>query len=112
MRITKTEITPFINNPLYIEFRDDPYLYSLNYAQPSFHEHPELQLTFILEGYGKRIIGNKVTRFEPGDMVFIGSNIPHIWLSDPIFYEKGSVLRSKVITVYICLLYTSDAADE
>lgn len=101
MRLLQTEITPYINNSLFLDFRDQPYLSSLNNAQASFHKHPELQLTFILEGFGKRIIGNEVAQFEPGDMVFIGSNVPHIWLSDPVFYEEGSSLRSKVITVYI-----------
>ncbi|WP_341837335.1 AraC family transcriptional regulator [Chitinophaga pollutisoli] len=101
MRLLQTEITPFINNSLYLDFRDQPFLSSLNNEQASFHKHPELQLTFILEGFGKRIIGNEVAPFEPGDMVFIGSNVPHIWLSDPVFYEEGSNLRSKVITVYI-----------
>lgn len=101
MKIVQTEITPFINNPLYVEFKEQPYLSSLNNREAFFHEHPELQLTFILEGFGKRIIGNKISRFEPWDMVFIGSNVPHIWLSDPVFYEEGSMLLSKVITVYI-----------
>lgn len=101
MRLLQTEITPFINHSLYWDFRDQPFLSSLNNEQASFHKHPELQLTFILEGFGKRIIGNEVAPFEPGDMVFIGSNVPHIWLSDPVFYEEGSSLRSKVITVYI-----------
>jgi AraC-like DNA-binding protein len=80
---------------------EHPYVSSLNNGQAFFHEHPELQLTFILEGFGKRIIGNEVARFEPLDMVFIGSHVPHIWLSDPVFYEKGSELLSRVITVYI-----------
>ena len=101
MKILQTEITPFVNNPLHLELSEYPYVSSLNNGQSFFHEHPELQLTFILEGFGKRIIGNEVTRFESLDMVFIGSHVPHIWLSDPVFYEKGSGLLSKVITVYI-----------
>lgn len=101
MKILQTEITPFVNNPLHLELSEHPYVSSLNNGQAFFHEHPELQLTFILEGFGKRIIGNDVAPFEPMDMVFIGSHVPHIWLSDPIFYENRSGLLSKVITVYI-----------
>lgn len=102
MKAVHTEIGQFIKNPLYVELQDEPYLTSAYYPQASsYHAHPELQLTFILEGFGKRIIGNKVSEFEPGDMVFIGSNVPHIWISDPVFYEEGSILRSKAITVYI-----------
>jgi AraC-like DNA-binding protein len=101
VKILQTEIAPFVNNPLHLELSEHPYVSSLNNGQAFFHEHPELQLTFILEGYGKRIIGNQIAPFESMDMVFIGSHVPHVWQSDPVFYEKGSSLQSKVITVYI-----------
>jgi len=101
MKIIRTEIRPLINNCIYLDYREQHFLSSFSQSSASFHQHPELQLTFILEGYGKRIIGNKINRFEPGDMVFIGSNVPHIWLSDAAFYDEESGLRSKVITVYI-----------
>lgn len=101
MKLLQTEITPFINKSLHIEFRDQAYLYSPLHGRPCYHSHPELELVFIIEGYGKRIIGNNVSFYEPGDMVFIGSNVPHLWLSDPIFYEKDSNLHSKVIIMYI-----------
>lgn len=101
MKLVQTQITPFVNNFLHIEMRDQPYLYSPHHGRPSFHAHPELELTFIVEGYGKRIIGNKVAPYEAGDMVFVGSGVPHIWLSDPAFYQPDSILRSKVIVTYI-----------
>lgn len=100
MRLLHTEITPFINDFLHVDFRHQSYLASPFHKQPSFHAHPELELVFILEGYGKRIIGNKMEAFEAGDMVFIGSNVPHIWLSDKVFYEQDSHLESKVIVTY------------
>lgn len=101
MRLLKTEITPLINDVLHIDVRDQVFLWSPYHTQPSFHAHPELELVFVLEGFGKRIIGNKMEPFEAGDMVFVGSNVPHLWLSDPVFYEEGSSLRSKVIVTYI-----------
>ncbi|RFS20059.1 AraC family transcriptional regulator [Chitinophaga silvatica] len=101
MRVLKTEITPLTNEILHIDVRDQMFLWSPYHTQPCFHSHPELELVFILEGFGKRIIGNKIEPFEAGDMVFVGSNVPHLWLSDPAFYEEGSELRSKVIVTYI-----------
>jgi len=101
MRLLKTEITPLINDVMHIDLREQPFLSSPYHTQPSFHAHPELELVFILEGFGKRIIGNKIEPFESGDMVFIGSNVPHLWLSDPVFYEENSTLQSKVIVTYI-----------
>ena len=101
MRLLKTEITPLINDVMHIDLREQRFLWSPFHTQPSFHSHPELELVFILEGFGKRIIGNKIEPFESGDMVFIGSNVPHLWLSDPVFYDENSTLQSKVIVTYI-----------
>jgi AraC-like DNA-binding protein len=101
MKLLHTQITPFINNSLHVELRDQPYLFSPIHGQPCFHSHPELELVYIMEGYGKRIIGNNVSNFKAGDMVFIGSDVPHIWLSDHDFYKKDSSLRSRVLIMYI-----------
>jgi AraC-like DNA-binding protein/mannose-6-phosphate isomerase-like protein (cupin superfamily) len=100
MRLLKMESTPLINDLMKIELRSQPFLSSPFHSQPSFHTHPEFELVFVIEGFGKRIIGDMVEPFEAGDMVFIGSKVPHLWLSDPVFYEKNSILESKVIVTY------------
>lgn len=100
MRLLHTEITPLVNEFLCIELRDQLFLQSPYYSQPVFHAHPELELVMILEGYGTRIIGDTVEPFEAGDMVFIGSNVPHVWLSDEVFYKENSKLHSRVIVTY------------
>jgi AraC-like DNA-binding protein len=94
------ESMPLIDDLMKIELRSQPFLASPLHQQPSFHTHPELELVFVLEGFGKRIVGNRVEPFEAGDMVFIGSKVPHLWLSDPVFYEKDSTLQSRVIVTY------------
>lgn len=100
MRLLQTEITPLINAPLHIDTREQPFLWSPFHTKPSFHSHPEMELVFVEKGYGKRVIGNKIESFEAGDMVFIGSNVPHVWLSDPAFYERTTPMKSKVIVTY------------
>jgi len=44
-----------------------------------YHFHPELELTLIIAGEGKRFIGNQITDFRPGDLVLLGENLPHCW---------------------------------
>ena len=47
----------------------------------TWHYHQEFELSFITEGSGKRIVGDSVESFHPGDLIFIGPRIPHVWIS-------------------------------
>lgn len=94
MKIEKTKITSHQNSSISVISRED------SFFQSPFHSHPELELVYIKESFGKRIVGNSVTQFVPGDMVFLGSNIPHVWLNDEIYYQEISTLKAKAIVVY------------
>lgn len=64
--------------------------------QPTFdigwHVHPELQLSLFLSGRGYRIVGDHIASLEPGDLVLVGANLPHIWHHD----EVGGKPRARV----------------
>ncbi len=44
-----------------------------------YHFHPELELTFIVKGGGKRYVGSHMNEYAAGDLVLLGSNLPHCW---------------------------------
>jgi len=44
-----------------------------------YHFHPEMELTFILQGKGKRYTGATMDDYFPGDLVLLGPNLPHCW---------------------------------
>jgi AraC-like DNA-binding protein len=61
--------------------------------------HPEIELLYIVNGSGTRFVGDSVTRFDSGDLVMIGPNVPHLWYSDERFREGNSNLITEVIYI-------------
>lgn len=94
MKALQTEITNLLHTYVAVIERDEPYFNS------PFHYHPELELVYVKKSSGKRIIGDKLDTFTDGDMVFIGSNLPHVWLNDEIYYKGLSHLHAQAIVVY------------
>jgi AraC-like DNA-binding protein len=42
-----------------------------------YHFHPEYEIVCVLNGSGSRHVGNNFSRYEEGDLVFLGPNLPH-----------------------------------
>lgn len=42
-----------------------------------WHFHPEIELVYVNGGTGKRQIGSHISYFRDGDLILIGSNLPH-----------------------------------
>ncbi|NDP21094.1 MAG: AraC family transcriptional regulator [Paludibacter sp.] len=56
-----------------------------NFEECTWHYHDNYEISFITEGSGKRIVADSIEEFQPGDLVFIGKNIPHVWIADKDF---------------------------
>ena len=46
-----------------------------------WHHHPEYELTLTLNSRGQRFIGDHVDEYDDGDLVLVGPNLPHTWVS-------------------------------
>ena len=53
-----------------------------NLEKISWHYHNNFEISFITEGSGRRIVGDSIEEFQPGDLAFIGCNLPHVWIAD------------------------------
>jgi AraC-like DNA-binding protein len=64
-----------------------------------WHFHPELELVLVLKSEGKRFVGDSINNFGPGDLVLLGSNIPHWYRNDAAYYEVNSELEAASIVI-------------
>jgi AraC-like DNA-binding protein/mannose-6-phosphate isomerase-like protein (cupin superfamily) len=51
-----------------------------------WHYHPEYEIVYMPTGSGQRRVGTNVSRYDAGELVFIGPNLPHLNFS---YGKKG-----------------------
>ncbi len=56
-----------------------------------WHQHPECEITLVLRGGAERWVGDRVEGLVPGDLVFLGSNLPHDYRADRRRRHKSAV---------------------
>lgn len=49
-----------------------------------FHQHEEIQVSLIAEGKGTLIVGDTINYYSKGDVLVIGSNLPHVFKSEAV----------------------------
>ncbi len=67
---------------------------------PNWHFHSEFQLFLVVKGTGTRFIGDHVSPFRKGDLVFTGPNLPHLWQSDHEYFNTEQLLMTEGIVIY------------
>lgn len=90
MRVIMNERLPISkSSPLNVRLFD----YS-HFSYP-LHFHSEYEIIYIKEGTGTRFLGNSITKFAGGDILLIGSNLPHFMKSDEEYHRNNPDLRVK-----------------
>ena len=67
---------------------------------PNWHFHSEYQLFTVMKGTGTRFIGDHVEPFRPGDLVLTGPNLPHLWRSDPEYFDGDKERLTEGVVIY------------
>ena len=69
-----------------------------NLESLKWHYHDYYEISFIIEGTGKRFVADSMDDFYPGDLVFVAPNIPHTWVVDK---EQVTTNARKLEMVYL-----------
>ena len=69
--------------------------FSVNHAKDRhflkvFHFHEQVEIVATVKSTGTRYVGDNISRFEPGEIVIIGSNLPHMWQNDDSYFESDT----------------------
>ncbi|MBX2926907.1 MAG: helix-turn-helix domain-containing protein [Saprospiraceae bacterium] len=88
MKATLEKIEPVFGNSFTVrKFTDINYL-----GKPYWHFHPEYEIVYISNGHGKRHIGEHISYYEHGDLIFLGPNMPHFGFSEELYDEHVEVV--------------------
>ncbi|APQ18350.1 AraC family transcriptional regulator [Maribacter hydrothermalis] len=75
MKVYPFKIPKPIDEHLIVQIDKEPIFYN------RLHQHEEIQISCILNGTGKLLVGDSIHQFSTGDLFVIGSNLPHIFKS-------------------------------
>ncbi len=82
MKVIPFQIPRSGNAAIHVQYDRVPHFYN------HLHQHPEIQVTLIRQGIGTLVAGDYVGRFQEGDVFVIGSNQPHVFRNDTVYFKK------------------------
>lgn len=59
------------------------------YVNNCWHYHEEVELIHFVKGEGMQFVGDNIERFSSGDIVLVGSHLPHYWRFDDKYFTDG-----------------------
>ena len=73
-----------------------------------WHCHPELELIYFKKGGGTQFVGDSIKQFKAGDMTLVGSNLPHYWRFDDVYFDHNGYEKVEIIVVHFCENFWGD----
>lgn len=67
-----------------------------NHYSP-WHFHREYELIFTLKCPGFRMVGDDLGALKPGDLVLLGSNLPHLWQCERSPHGAGTLVEMLLV---------------
>ena len=60
--------------------------------RPHWHFHPEYEIVYVSNGRGKRHIGDHISFYDDGDLIFLGPNLPHFGFTEELFEDHIEIV--------------------
>jgi AraC-like DNA-binding protein len=67
-----------------------------------WHYHKEVELIHFKKGDGTQFIGDNIKRFKAGDVVLVGTNLPHYWRFDDSYFDENPKQTADVRVAHFC----------
>lgn len=74
-----------------------------------WHFHPEYELVLVTKSTGRRMVGDHIGYFDEGDLIFMGSLLPHVWVNDARFIHGQADEPADAIVVQFVENFLGDA---
>lgn len=65
----------------------------------TWHHHPEYELVYIMNGKGRRLVGDHVARFDREDLILLGPYLPHQWICDSISDDELNTINNQALVI-------------
>lgn len=72
------------------------------YVNNRWHYHAEVELIHFKKGEGTQFIGDSIKQFKTGDVVLVGSNLPHYWRFNDCYFEENAEVAADVRVAHFC----------
>ncbi|OQP64409.1 transcriptional regulator [Niastella vici] len=66
------------------------------YINNRWHYHQEVELIHFQKGEGTQFIGDSIKQFKTGDVVLVGSGLPHYWRFNDTFFDENEAATADV----------------
>jgi AraC-like DNA-binding protein/mannose-6-phosphate isomerase-like protein (cupin superfamily) len=102
-RLTSPDFELIVSDPL-ASFRWHRHDYPSALAR--WNHHPEFEVHMITESTGKMFVGDHIGPFGPGNILLIGPNLPHHWVSD---ISPGQLIQGRDVALQFTGKFVEDA---
>lgn len=70
------------------------------YFPVPWHYHPEYEIVLVIKSTGRRMVGDNIGYFNPGDLVCMGPLLPHVWVNDPVFINGRAGYLAEAVGIH------------